>query len=151
MGTFGYSTLGTGFDNQNDWFYLNSLMAYKALSPTDCGTITKISAYVYAPSGTTTNMKAAIYSNVLGAPGVKLAESTEVAGINDTPAWHDFTLTAPFSGSPYTYYFLVLLASTDFYFAFYNRISRNRNRLFWKIRLRISYCAKQFPITHYKL
>ena len=119
MGTFGYAPIGAINDNIGDWEY-PGLALCRFLSPADAGTLTKISAYIYARSGGgetgPISAKTAIYADVLGSPGALLATSLEVSGITTTPGWVDFPVS--YTLQPYTYYWLAMYSSSDFMFNF---------------------------------
>ncbi len=117
MATFGYTTIGAISDDVGD-FSAPGIVICRFLSPGDAGTLTKITAYVYAKTGGTNPIaaKAAIYADVLGSPGALLATSSEVSGITDTPAWNDFPVSCTLQ--PYTYYWLGIYSASDFMLTF---------------------------------
>jgi hypothetical protein len=117
MATFGYVTIGAMSDDVGDWEWPGVAIC-RFLSPSDAGSLTKITAYVYARSGgiSPISAKAAIYADVLGSPGSLLATSSEVSGITTTPGWVDFPVS--YTLQPYTYYWLAMYSANDFMFNF---------------------------------
>jgi len=97
--TFGYTTIGS----QTGWWGGSALTACKFTSPSNLGTITQISVYMAAYSGTV-NAKACLYADNSGVPGALLATSSEVTGIGTTYSWVNFTIN--YAGSPNTVYWL---------------------------------------------
>jgi hypothetical protein len=98
-GVFGYLTVGAY--SGNDWTS-NQLMVCKFTSPSDCGPVTKIRAYLHK-GDPTVHVKACIYADNNGAPGALLATSDEVV-LGTTDQWVDFTIN--YSASPNTVYWL---------------------------------------------
>jgi rhodanese-related sulfurtransferase len=117
--TFGYAVIG---GSSGWWGPGNAMWGCKFTSPSSGGTITKISAYVAAYSGTT-NMKAFVYAENSGAPGALLATSSEVAGIGTTASWIDFTINYAFSAN--TVYWLMLM-SRDTHYVWWNSGGTNQ-------------------------
>lgn len=106
-GTFGYTSVG---GSAGHWGQDNTLWGSKFTSPSSAGTVTKISCYGYAFSGTT-SMTAYIYSDNAGAPGSKLATSSEVTGIGTTASWINFTINHAFTAN--TAYWLVVMQKNN--------------------------------------
>ena len=105
--TFGYTTIGS----QHGQWGSSTLDACKYTSPASITTISQISVYMAAYSGTV-NAEACIYADNSGVPGALLATSTQVTGIGTTPSWVNFTLTL--AASPSTVYWLGVEASNNY-------------------------------------
>lgn len=107
--TFGYTTIG---GSSGYWGQDNTLWGCKFTSPSNVGTITQISCYSRAYTGTT-SMTAFIYSDNAGSPGSKLATSSEVTSIGTTPSWTNFAIS--YAASTNTVYWLVVMQQNNAY------------------------------------
>jgi hypothetical protein len=104
MGEFGYHTIGTSsLDFGSAGFGCK-------FSLTEAGTLSKISFYGKAASGTV-NVKAALFAISAGEPGAKLIESS-VTAVSTTLQWWDCEIVGD-SQHVAGDYFLALLTSAD--------------------------------------
>ena len=108
--TFGYASIGASSDSEP----ANYMMGCK-FSATEAGTVTKISAYIRALSGTA-NVRVAIYSDNSGVPGTLLAQSGAVS-VGTTASWVNFTLSCNVSASASYWLILQWDSSITIYFA----------------------------------
>ena len=110
--TFGYTSLG-GFseDNALDLSNGQPFLIENISSPGDFGSSTSFSVPMGAVSGSI-DAVACVYSNYLGGPAAKLAQSTEITGIGTSMSYQNFTIA--FTGYPNCQYWFGVFASGDF-------------------------------------
>jgi predicted esterase len=110
--TFGNSNILPSTDG---YFSANQKAGCK-FTLSEAGTVTRITAYVWAASGTA-NLKAVIYADNSGSPGAKQGTDSQQTSVTTTHGWYNFTFSTGISLSAGTYW-LTLITSAQTYWAY---------------------------------